>query len=487
MKQKWFYYLTAFTAGMAVMITEISMSRLLAPYFGNSLFVWTNVIGLVLLALSFGYYLGGKWADEGRGEHFYFLCTASTGLWIFLIPFIAPTLFTMIFSGLEGLNNIVTFGSFFSILVLLVPPMIFLGMITPYTVKLVTRDMKHIGRDAGRVSMLSTFGSLLGTFLPGFLLIPTIGTMKTFIFMGVFLMLLGSIGLKRWFFAMLALLLSVFSLLTPPVYAVPNMVASAESPYGYVFIREQEDGRKDLYIDQTFGIQSIYDPNGIENNRYYTYFTLLPAMIDDPQSVLILGHAGGIFTRYFNAYYPELEITGVEINPKVTELAWDHFKLSELNVDIVHGDARAFLANTEEKYDLILVDAYHNASVPTHMATNEFFALTREHMTDKGLVAMNVASTESQFNEVLKRTFLNNFEFAEKVQTPNSFNSMVVGRAVNDFNFRNLTSQLGEQAKYYEENAEQLNSSTNEFFTDDKSARVDVLTEQMLLDLLSHY
>ncbi|MEK7146529.1 MAG: fused MFS/spermidine synthase, partial [Patescibacteria group bacterium] len=477
---------SAFLSGFAVMAVEMSASRLLAPYFGNSLYVWTNVIGLVMISLAIGYALGGRLADKNPNSRPYFFLILATAFWILAIPFLSPILFQILSDVFSNLSALMLLGSFIAVLLLLAVPMIFLGMIVPFTVKLVTGEMKHLGTESGKVSALSTGGSILGTFFPAFILIPHLGTMATFLLLALLLMALAACGLRNPILGILSLLGIGLFWVVPPVYATEGMTFYDESPYQFIFVKEAEEERKELYIDNTFGMQSVYDPNKVLGDEYYSFFGLLPALVEQPKKALILGHAGGSISRILNEYYPDLEITGVELDPRVTDAAVAEMGLDLDDVKIVHGDARVFLQSTEEEYDLIFLDAYHLLSIPSHLATREFFALVNEHLSEKGVVGVNALSHESSFLEILRNSLALSVGPVLQVPMPTSQNSLLIANRSGDFEFTELPSDFAVYLDHVEETSTVHDYEPGEVvFTDDKSAWVELQNEAMVLDLFS--
>ncbi len=487
MKNSALYYVSAFISGLAVMAVELSAARLLSPYFGSSLYVWTNVIGLVMVALAGGYYFGGQLADKRPHSEVYFALIFITGLWTLFIPFFAPLLFETLVASFENLALIVKWGSFFAVAFLFVLPMFMMGMIVPFTVKLVIKDVKHVGSLSGQISMVSTAGSLVGSFLPAFVLIPYLGTTNTFVFVGLLMIFNAAWGLKKWWVFLCAVAGIGLFWLTPPVYASGDVIHAEDSPYGYIFVTEDEEGVRRLHIDNPLGTQSIYDPDSVlpEERYYYSYFGLLPSMMQEPTKVLILGHAGGSFTRIFNTYYPELEVTGVEIDPAITKVAEEYMGLSEADVEIVHADARTYLLTTDENFDLILADTYHGMNIPPHLATEEFFTLAQSHLSEGGVLAINVASGESEMLTVLENTLASVFSNAAEFPIPESFNTMVLARDDGEFTIKNVPRQLLDKAALFE--AEPIAYTAGETFTDDKMNRIELLTEDMLMNLMKQF
>ena len=483
------YAFSTFLCGLVVMATELSASRLLAPYFGNSLYVWTNLITLVMMGLAFGYALGGWLSDKRPDEKLYFLMIWTAGLWILMIPFFASPLFSLLLELAPNLAWTAKVGSFLAILLLFVLPLFVLGAIVPFTLKLSLKHLEGVGALSGKLSMISSAGSLIGSFLPAFLLLPLLGTTATFLLLGLCLFFLGAYGLRNVWLFILGLGGLLLFFIVPPVYADDRMIAYEDSAYGFIFVTEDGEGVRRLHIDTPLGTQSIYDPEtALSADRYYyPYFGILPAMVPEAKSVLILGHAGGSFTRIFNTYYPELEVTGVELDPKVTEMAQVYMGLDQAEVSIVHSDARAFLLSTDESYDLILVDTYHGANIPAHLATEEFFTLCTEHLNAEGILALNAASTEGIFLDTLANSLAQPFGSVYLAPIPSSFNFMLITQENGSYELMSpLTSDLQAKWETFLEQDPELRKFDPQLgtFKDDTLSEVEVLDEQMFMQLL---
>ena len=491
MKKTALYYFSAFVSGTAVMAVEMSSTRLLAPYFGNSLYVWTNVIGIIMVALAAGYYFGGRLADRHPEPSFYFSLFFVTGIWTVFIPFFAVPFFEKLIYAFSNMADVVLYGSFIAVLFLFSLPMVFLGMIVPFTVKMVLQHVNQAGSISGKISMVSTMGSLVGTFLPAFVLIPVFGTTKTFVLIGIVLMLTAAMALRKIILALVGLACIGLFWLVPPVYANDTIIYSKDSAYSYIFITEDGAGVRRLHVNSPLGTQSIYDPSSAipEDRYYYSYFGVLPAMLESPKTVLILGHAGGTFTRIFNTYYPELSITGVELDPAMSAAAEQYMGLLEADVDIVHEDARTYLLNTSKNYDLILIDTYQSMNIPAHLATQEFFALAGSHLNEGGIVALNAASGESEFLDVLENSIAMHFENSAVLEIPGSYNSMILGSDDRDFSvIEALPVSLVSKGEYLDEHLVSISfDPTKEVFTDEKSTRVEILTNQMEMEIFKDF
>lgn len=491
MNKQLLYVFSAFIAGMVVMATEMSSTRLLAPYFGNSLYVWTHVIGLIMLALSAGYYYGGRLADKYPKDVLYYGIIFAAGLWIVLIPFVSTVLFPLLTASFSNLALVTQWGSFIAVGIMFVVPMIFLAMLLPFTIKLVLLHVHHAGTICGKISMISTLGSLLGTFLPAFVLIPFLGTTKTFVLLGLVLVFLAAFGTRKWWLFVLGVLGFLLYWIVPPVYAHEFIIATKDSPYGFIFITEDAKGLRRLHVDNPLGTQSVYDSNALilPEHYYYSYFAVLPSMLDRPKSVLILGHAGGTFTRLYNAFYPELHITGVELDPAITQMAEQWMGLSDAQVDIVHMDARTYLMHTDHTFDLVLIDTYRSSSIPFYLATSEFFDLASEHVNEGGVVAFNASARESRFLEVLINSFDAHFKNNAILKIPNSTNTMIVGSDDNTFEIEDFVSpDLSSQVAYTKDNLLPIFHDTQkEVFLDEKSSRVEILADEMFREIMRRF
>ena len=492
MKSRLLYFISAFLCGAVVMGVELSASRLLAPYFGNSLYVWTNVIAVILLALAGGYAFGGWLADRKPRSRLYFSLIACTGLWVLAIPFLSGPLSTFFMQVTPSLAAAVRIGSLLVMLLLFLVPLVVLGMIVPFTIKLLVKDLGGLASLSGRLSMVSTLGSLIGTFLPTFVLIPLLGTTKTFVFLGLVLVFLAAWGLRKAVLFVAGLALIALFWIVPAVYASPLILASHDSPYGFIFVTEDEEGVRRLHIDTPLGTQSIYDPQAsvFDLSYYYNYFAALPALIEGPERVLILGHAGGSFTRLFNAFYPELQLTGVELDPAVTAMATETMGLNEAQVEIVHGDARAFLESEAGAYDLILVDTYHGVSIPAHLATQEFFELCATHLTEDGILALNAASIPSPFLTALQNTLAEPFGTVFSAQIPESFNALLMTRTSGDYAVvREMAPALQEKWELLELGDPLVLShdKKTQVFKDDRLSEIELLNEEMFMQLLEAF
>jgi spermidine synthase len=372
--------------------------------------IWTVVIGLIMIALSIGNILGGRMADKyvheadnGHGR-LYFLIWI-TSLWIAVIPLIGKyviALSVVIFMWIFP-KNLILAGSVFSCLAVFSLPLVILGMVSPYLVKLGIKDMETNGKVTGEIYGLSTIGSIIGTFIPTFITIPSgLGTSKTFF---VFALILNLIVLyycisvnkkiKRTA-ATAALILALIFLPLNTAYAFWRTdIIEKESAYNYLQVARQNDTFR-FSTNVAIGVQSIYKKNTPLTGLYFDYLLAGPFFIkntnfDAKLSVLVLGLGTGTFPKQIHYFFPHSRVDGVEIDAKVIELAKEYFDLRDEEATIYVNDGRVFLKDkAAEKYDLILIDAYHDITIPFHMTTKEFYSEVKEHLKPEGVLVLNI-------------------------------------------------------------------------------------------------
>jgi spermidine synthase len=383
-----------FAAGVGSLATEIAASRLLAPYFGNSTIVWANVIGLVLASLSLGYWLGGRLADRRPTPRTLGVVVAAAACLVAVTPFIARPLLDLSVEGLDRVSAGAAIGSFFGVLVLFVPPVVLLGMVAPFAIRLALTDVESAGTVAGRLYAVSTVGSLLGTFLSALVLIPAIGTQRTLLVSAALIGLGGALLLGRRWLVLAAAIAAL--VLIPPGAVKPQQGVLFEDESRYQFIQVVErDGVRRLYLDEGLATHSVWRRDEVLTGGVWDTYLAVPDLLGRaPERVAMLGNAAGTAARAYERYYPSAQIDGVEIDPAVSDAGRRYFEMGEIERLEVHDmDARAFLRQTDERFDLIIVDAYRPPYVPFYLATKEFFELVRERLEPGGLVALNVATT----------------------------------------------------------------------------------------------
>lgn len=401
-QSKLYFLSTGLLVGMCSLGLELCASRLLAPHFGTSVIVWTNVIGVVLLSLSLGYFLGGKLAEKQTNSQILGRLLYIASLSTLIIPLIAPFLLRSVFVHYGSPHIMLTLllGPLLASLILFGLPVFIMGTISPYLLTLLTQKFGHLGSTSGQLFALSTIGGLLGTFLPTLLLVPWLGTRVTITIFGLLLGLISlpHLGKKKQIVGAAV----VLGLFIGAQYFIPQNtmeVASTETAYQRVAITSPRHGLHYLQLDAGFGVQSVYDPKSVLTGYYYDYASLLPHLLtrdltQKPAEVLIVGLAGGTIARQMHYFFGnQVSLSGIELDPGVTRMAHQYMGLGEIPIRITHGDGRQALAQDPARYDIIIVDTYFNdLQIPWTMTTQEFWRVVRDHLHPGGIAAMNVAA-----------------------------------------------------------------------------------------------
>ena len=384
-----------FVAGAGSLAIEICASRLLAPYFGNSTVVWANVIGLILIYLSVGYWVGGRVADRHASPRVLGLLLIAAAAVIVVLPFVARPVLDLAVRGFEAVSAGAVVGSFFATIALFAVPVTLLGMVSPFAIRLALHDVAHAGTVSGRLYALSTGGSIVGTFVPALITIPAIGTQRTMLGAALLLGCAG-VALLGWRAAVVPAVAAGL-LFVPPgaVKSASGLLFEKESPYQYVRVVQTDDGRRELELNEGVSQQSVWRAGTVLTGGEWDMFLVVPPLLTHPvHDVLVIGSAGGTIPRAYARFYPDAHIDGVEIDPAVVEAARDYMELDSIpNLHTYTEDGRGFLRTTAKRYDLIIVDAYREEYVPFYMATREFFSLVHAHLEPGGAVALNVAQT----------------------------------------------------------------------------------------------
>ncbi|MCI0734455.1 MAG: fused MFS/spermidine synthase [Methylococcaceae bacterium] len=400
--------LSAFLSGMVIMAVELTATQLMAPFFGTSVFVWTNLLGVVMTALALGYWLGGKLGDHYPSKEWLFTLLLSASFLLALIPVIAPWMLQAISASIEEDLVSLVVNSLLGSIVLFAVPFMVLGMISPSIVRLLSSGIEASGSVAGLVFSASTIGSILGTFLPTLLFVPWIGCKRTiFLFAGI-LLLLSLIGLRK---AILWLFAAIFIFL---VYRVPgtlfnqaDIVYQTESLYGHVWVIRDGRGFYRLKRDQKYGVQSVYHPQKVLTDGVWDYFIVAPLFQPwkKHQSITIIGSAGGTAYRVWQETLGDrfhFQFEGAEIDPAVVSMACRYFGLNYPNLRINTSDGRRYLVQSRTRFDVVLLDAYHNLYIPPHLTSLEFFRLVESRLNPDGVTLANVHSWLST-SEVVDR------------------------------------------------------------------------------------
>lgn len=437
---------------MTTLAVEMTASRLLGSVFGTSNLVWANVIGLMLLYLTAGYFIGGRWADRSPFPATFYKILVWGAFLSSVIPLISRPVLSTAASAVAGAEAALALGSFFSVLVLFAIPVTLLGTVSPFAIRLAVNDIASSGRTAGRIYAISTVGSLIGTFLPVVLLIPEIGTFRTFmLFSGILYAvgwfgLLGAAGKRALVYLWMPLLIFVLSLLVltgplRPAQPGQTLLYEVESAYNYIQVQEDEASNRYLYLNEGQGIHSQWHKDIYGYGRTWDYFLSAPyfnAPVFSPDrvdSLLIIGLAAGTIARQHAHVYGHIPMTGIEIDGEIVEVAKRFFEMDSAHLpslQVIVEDGRYALSQLQRHYRVIAVDAYRPPYIPWHLTTVEFFAELRALLEPDGVVAINVGrtSTDRRLVDALTQTMLEVFPSVHAMDVPFSFNTILIATAL---------------------------------------------------------
>lgn len=428
-KNKYFFYLLrfqVFISGASIMALELLGSRLLSPYYGNTLFVWGSLIGITLTGLSAGYSYGGKKSDIGASYQIFSLLIFIAGSY---------TLLTTLLSG-EILKTILIFnlgdiyGPLISSAAFLFVPTFLLGAVTPFAIKLSAKSLQTIGQTTGNLYSLSTIGSIFGTFATTFVLVPVLGVDIILYAISVILIISSIIGISNplKFVAVILICISIYSavVVQPPLAGI---VYEKETQYHKLLVHDNSvTNIRTLILDNNF--HSAMDLNNHERIVYeYTkYFHLGILFAENSQDVLFIGGGGFSAPKRFLVNYPEMSIDVIEIDKDVVIAGEKFFFVPEdERLKIINDDGRTFLRTTDKKYDMIVLDAYDRSYIPFHLMTKEFHQLVSEHLTEDGILVSNIITSISGDSAIL---FLSELKTMESVY-PNIYIYPVVSSQEN--------------------------------------------------------
>jgi len=414
-------YAVAFVTGAIVMSFEMLGSRYLNPYFGSGIYTWAALISTVLIALMAGYFLGGTLADRIPSPAVLALTVIIGSLYLLALPSFAQAILEFVLAGVDDIRA----GSLISSLALMFFPVTFLGMYSPFAIRLLLRSAQRSGRVSGAVYGISTAGAIVGTLGTTFFLIPTIGARAITLTLGALGLAAGSalLALARLHRrAGAALVVIALAALTAPAGRADNLIdegvrvamlergdgrlAHIETPYNDVFITKRQHQLVMSFQlkgwDYTESVSNLLDPDDLPL-RYAQVMTIAAIYPEAPRKILMLGLGGGSISTYLGRFMPEATITTVEIDPGVITAAKTYFGLRETERMRYHaGDGRVFLNRNSEFYDLILLDAYRGGYVPFHLLTREFYTLVKQRLTPGGAAAFNVHDGSKLYASTVK-------------------------------------------------------------------------------------
>lgn len=419
-----YLYLLVFGVGAGALAIELAAARLLDPWFGNSQIVWAALISLVLACLALGAWIGGRVGDRSPKLLPLLVAVMVAGVATAWIPGFAQPVLQLAVRDLLDLEAGLLLAAMLAVVILLTFPLVLLGAVTPWVVRIALSSVTTGGRTAGSLYAVGTVGSILGTLAPVLWLVPSYGTRRTFLLIGMWLVLLALCG-TPWVarrqhatgfvgVLMMAALLG-FDVLFGSTSIRPGPVAGSipsrllhegESRYNYIAVREA-GGERWLKLNEGNGIHSVWHPDRILSHGIWDYFLLAPWFSADPPDpatarVLVVGLAAGTVSSLWTDVYGPAPITGVELDPAILEVGREWFAMDRPNLTAVAADGRQWLSRQDpsEMWDVVLVDAYRVPYIPFHLTTLEWFELVDDHLEPNGVVAMNVGRTETDLSLV---------------------------------------------------------------------------------------
>ncbi len=507
-----FLYVAVFFSGMVSLAAEMAASRLIGNYFGTSNLVWASIIGLILIYLTLGYFIGGRWADRSpKLETFLsILCWAALALAV--VPILSRPILRIASQAFDQLYLGNLIGSFVVVMILFIVPITLLGTASPFAIRLALHDTRQAGTVAGRIYAISTLGSFLGTFIPDLILIPLIGTFRTFLVISSLLLIIALsslaifVDLKKalrlvWM-PLIIILLFVFGARGNDKIA-NGLIYEGESSYNYIQVLEQ-NGYTLLRLNEGQGVHSIYHPTQL---NYYgpweqvlvaPLFNSPPVELNQIQSMAIVGLAAGTTARQAINVYPSIKIDGFEIDPKIVEIGKQYFGMNLPSLTVFVQDGRWGLKTSKNHYDIISIDAYRPPYIPWHLTTREFFQEVYDHLNPDGVMVINVGRgpSDRRLVDALGTTILPVFPSIYVMDLPGSFNSILFAtkQATTPANLANNIQQLQhkpatptlllETSLTTLENL-QAGPHPSQVFTDDR-APIEWLTNSLILDFFLH-
>ncbi|HZW05189.1 MAG TPA: fused MFS/spermidine synthase [Anaerolineaceae bacterium] len=434
-------YITVFISGLTSLALEMAASRMLGNYFGTSNLVWASIIGLILIYLTIGYFLGGAWADRSPHYRTFFQILLWAAFSIAVIPLISRPILRLAANAFDQLELGVLAGSFTVVMVLFIVPVVLLGTASPFAIRLSIEDSSHAGSVSGHIYAVSTLGSFLGTFLPVLVLIPLVGTYRTFLIISAILLVTALAGLAitvSWrqaltyiWMPIVVALLAVFGIRGFDK-STEGLVYEKDSAYNYIQVLEQ-DGYHLLRLNEGQGVHSVYHPDRL--NYYGPWEQVLVAPFFNPapydparvERMAIVGLAGGTTARQASAVFPNVQIDGIEIDPEIVAVGKEFFGMDLPNLNVIVQDGRWGLEHSPERYQIISVDAYRPPYIPWHMTTREFFQSVQEHLTEDGVLVINIGRgpDDRRLVDALGTTIGTVFPSIHVMDVPGSFNTIL--------------------------------------------------------------
>jgi len=411
--------ITVFLCGVLGMILELVAARVLSPYVGSSNKIWTTIIGIMLISMSLGYWIGGKIADKKADINMLANCILVGAIFTSLVP-IMEAIFIKTLTNIT--DNLILVAIIASAIIFGIPSFV-ISIISPFAVKIRTQeDEKSVGSISGRTSSISTIGSIVGTFFAGFYLIPAFGIRSIILGITIILMLLSIMLYKNktkkyW---VIIIIIGIILISLNGIGKIifdkqnPDILADIDSEYSRIWVKEV--GKyKTLQVENALE-SYINDETGEMGARYLYYYDLIEYYNKDFENTLVIGGAAYTYPTHYINKFKDKNIDVVEIDSMMTKIAKEEFGLNiyEKRLKIYHQDGRSFLNKSENKYDAILIDAFKGSNVPFELTTYESFLKCKDMLNDNGLVIVNIISSlegkDSDFIKYEYSTFRSIFD-----------------------------------------------------------------------------
>ncbi len=434
-------FLTVFIAGMSTLAIEFTASRLLQTVYGTSNIVWANVIGLVLLSLTAGYFIGGRLSDRYPREPVFYGLVAAAGFCAVFFLLLTSLILRQAAAALAVLNISAVAGSLVLVVLALIVPVTLLGCLSPFAVRLAVRDVAEAGRISGRIYAVSTLGSLIGTYLPVLFIIPLAGSRVAAVVFGVLLLLVGVFGLWRssprgrawWGAALLSLLLLPVLAhgLGGQIKSDPGQLYETESAYNYIQVVRREDCNY-LLLNEGQAFHSFYCDGGrVPHVSVWSIMLAAPYFNAEPQppdSLAVVGLAAGTIPKQFTQVFGPIAIDGIELDPAIVDVGRRFFALTEPNINAIVGDGRYEMTRLTGPYDVVTIDAYKVPYIPWHLTTREFFTDVGERLSDDGVLAINVGRVpqDRRLIDAVGATLRDVFPTVHAIDVPGTLNTILV-------------------------------------------------------------
>jgi predicted membrane-bound spermidine synthase len=391
--QKTYLLSLAFVCGAAVLALEIVGTRVLGPYFGATIYLWSALITVTLLALSIGYMVGGRVADRHPTLSLLSWLIFSSGILVLLIPWIRHPV--ILLTSELGLRAAVLASA----MLLFFIPLTLLGMVSPLLIKIKAKHLSELGAAVGGLYAVSTLGSVVTALLTGYVLIPYIGVNLLMLVIGLLLILAAAPGLvsersaksKTTISVLLIFFVIAAVVVTPVEAAAPDkgLLEVRQSAYSELRVIEKSQGDARIrYLLMDGAAHSVVDPTSWNSYTYYNFMMDMLRGFHEPGDLLLIGLGGGSYAK--SSTRNGWKVDALEIDPAVIDLAKEYFGLQPEDAQVFCVDGRRYLVDTEKQYDVIAMDAFGSSLIPFHLMTVEFFELVKRRLKPNGIFLINV-------------------------------------------------------------------------------------------------